>query len=74
MEWNEQQRAELAHQYARIGYMPGELWPTPAQERTPEHLLALFRSIPDGAGVAGYIAALADAAPLGDGGCSSRNH
>jgi hypothetical protein len=61
VEWNEQQRAELARQYARIGYVPGELWPTPSQERTPDQLLELFRRIPDGAGPAGYIAALADA-------------
>lgn len=58
MEWNEQQRAELARQYARVGGVSGELWPTPSSELTPDQFLALLRSIPDGAGRAGYIAAL----------------
>lgn len=67
MEWNEQQRAELARQYARIGHVRGELWPTPAQERTPDQLLELFRRIPDSTGRDGHIAALADAASPGEG-------
>jgi len=67
VEWNEQQRAELARQYARIGSVPGELWPTPSSELTPDQFLALFRRIPDGAGRAGYMAALADAASPGEG-------
>jgi hypothetical protein len=59
MSWSAQQRAELAEHYRRIGYVQGELWPAPPDELTPEALLALFRSIPDGAGRAGYMAALA---------------
>lgn len=33
MEWTEPQRAELAREYSRVGYVAGELWPAP-----PEHL------------------------------------
>jgi hypothetical protein len=61
MDWTEQQRAELAREYARIGYVAGELWPAPPPELTPAQLLALFRRIPDGAGRVGYTAALAEA-------------
>ena len=59
MSWSAQQRAELMEHYRRIGYVEGELWPAPPEELTPEDLLALFRSIPDGAGRAGYMEALA---------------
>ena len=59
MNWTEQQRAELAREYDRIGYVPGERWPAPPAELTPADLLALFRRIPDGAGRAGYMTALA---------------
>ena len=59
MEWSAQARAELAEQYRRIGFVEGERWPAPPPELTPEDLLALFRSIPDGAGRAGYMTALA---------------
>ena len=62
MDWTEQQRTELARAYARIGYVAGERWPAPPPELTPAQLLELFRRIPDGAGRAGYTAALADAA------------
>jgi hypothetical protein len=57
--WTEQQRAALAREYSRIGYTAGERWPAPPEHLTPEALLALFRRIPDGAGRAGYMAALA---------------
>jgi hypothetical protein len=59
MGWTQQQRNELAREYARIGYKPGELWPAPPDHLTSDQLLALFRSIPDGAGREGYMAALA---------------
>ncbi len=59
MEWTEQQRAELAREYARIGSKPGEPWPAPAKEFEPAEMLALFKRIPDGAGRHGYIAELA---------------
>ena len=58
MEWTAQQRDELQRQYARIGYKPGEHWPAPPEGMSPEDLLALMRTIPDGAGHAGWLAAL----------------
>jgi hypothetical protein len=58
MNWTEQQRAELAREYARIGYVAGDSWPAPPPELTAAELLALFRRIPDGQGRDGYIAAL----------------
>jgi hypothetical protein len=62
MDWSEEQRAELAREYTRIGYVAGERWPAPPAELTPEQLLALFRRISDGAGRAGYMTALAERA------------
>ena len=59
MEWTEQQRLELAHELARIGYRTGDLWPTPAVDFTPDEMLALYRRVPDGAGREGYIAEMA---------------
>ena len=59
MEWTERQRAELASEYSRIGYVSGELWPAPPDHLKPEDLLALFRRIADGAGREGYTAELA---------------
>ena len=53
------QRAELARHYARIGYVHGELWPPPPANLEPADLIALLKTIPDGAGREGYIAALA---------------
>ena len=58
MEWTERQRAELAAEYARVGYVAGESWPAPPPELTPADLLALFRRIPEGQGREGYIEAL----------------
>ena len=58
MMWTKEQRAQLALEYTRIGYQPGELWPAPPEHLTPDDLLALFRTIPDGAGRDGYLAAL----------------
>jgi hypothetical protein len=59
MEWTEEEISELARQYARIGYVEGELWPEPQGHLKPADLLDLFRRVPDGAGRAGYIAELA---------------
>ena len=59
MNWTQQQRAELAKEYARIGFRTDELWPAPAEELEPAEMLALFRRIPDGAGRDGYMAELA---------------
>lgn len=58
MMWTAEQQAELARQYARIGYHPGERWAAPPPELGPEQLLALMRTIPDGAGHVGWMAAL----------------
>ena len=63
MQWSEQERAELAREYARVGWVEGERWPAPPDHLRPSELLALFRRIPDGAGRAGYMAALADLTP-----------
>jgi hypothetical protein len=60
--WTDQQQAELAGHYARIGFAQGQRWPAPPPELSPEQLLALFRRVPDGAGRAGYMAVLAEAA------------
>ena len=58
MHWTDSQRAELARHYARIGYVQGELWPTSPDTLEPADVIALLKAIPDGAGLAGYIAAL----------------
>jgi hypothetical protein len=56
--WSEDQRAELARQYARIGHEPGAAWPTPSRKFTPHEILALLARVPSGAGVDGYVAEL----------------
>jgi hypothetical protein len=61
MDWSAKQRAELAHEYERIGYRPGERWAAPPEELGPEDLLALMRTIPDGAGQGGWMGALRNA-------------
>ena len=62
MKWTDQERAEPAAQYARIGYVAGERWPAAPPELSPEQLLSLFRRIADGADRSGLMAALAEAA------------
>jgi hypothetical protein len=62
MEWTEDQRAELAREYKRIGYVAGERWPAPPDHLKPADLLDLFRRIPDGAGREGYSVELAKTA------------
>jgi catechol 2,3-dioxygenase-like lactoylglutathione lyase family enzyme len=59
MPWTDSQRAELARHYARIGYQQGELWPAAPDNLDPADVIALLKTIPDGAGREGYIAALA---------------
>jgi hypothetical protein len=56
--WSDDQRAELARQYARIRHEPGEAWPTPARKFTPDEFLALLARVPSGTGVDGYMAEL----------------
>ena len=57
--WTDEQRAELARQYGRIGYRPGELWPAPPDDLSADQILDLMRGISDGAGLAGWRSALA---------------
>ena len=59
MDWSDQQRAQLAQEYTRIGYTAGDRWPAPPAELTPDQLLALFGRIPEGGGRPGYITELA---------------
>jgi hypothetical protein len=59
MTWTPEQLAVLAAEYARIGYVEGERWPAPPPTATPEDILAMMRGIPDAAGRAGFLAALA---------------
>jgi hypothetical protein len=58
MDWTAEEKTELAREYARIGYHAGERWAAPPPELGPKQLLALMRTIPDGAGHAGWLAAL----------------
>lgn len=58
MPWTPEQSAALKLEYARIGYRPGEHWPAPAQQQTPDELLALLRSVKTGAGLQGYLEVL----------------
>jgi len=58
-EWTSEQRAALLREYARGAIPKGALLPAPKRDLTPDEALALFRSIPDGAGVQGWWAALA---------------
>jgi catechol 2,3-dioxygenase-like lactoylglutathione lyase family enzyme len=59
MSWTDSQRAELARHYTRIGHAQGDVWPAPADSLEPADVIALLKTIPDGAGREGYIAALA---------------
>src|SRR2546423_10950519 len=59
MHWTDSQRAELARHYARIGYVQGDLWPAPPVSLEPADVIALLKTIPDGAGRDAYVAALA---------------
>jgi catechol 2,3-dioxygenase-like lactoylglutathione lyase family enzyme len=59
MPWTDSQRAELARHYGRIGYQQGELWPAPPDNLDPADVIALLKTIANGAGREGYIAALA---------------
>ncbi|MGH7653146.1 MAG: hypothetical protein ACREN6_00655 [Gemmatimonadaceae bacterium] len=60
MEWSQVQRDQLAREYVRVGYVPGEHWPAPPPQLSPEELLQLFARISDGAGRQGYTDALKD--------------
>ena len=59
MGWTTEQRDELAREFGRVGIRAGDQLPTlrgPAG--APDEYLALVRSIPDGAGLAGFLDAL----------------
>lgn len=64
MDWTDSQRAELARQYTRVGYVQGELWPAPPDTLEPAEFLELLKSIPTGAGREAYIAALKAGKPV----------
>jgi hypothetical protein len=59
IEWTDEQRAEVARQYERIGYRPGERWPAPPKHLTAEQILELLKRVPDRGGLPGWRAALA---------------
>ena len=60
MTWTPEHKQTLEQENSRIGFRTGDLLPSPAHPElaTPEGYLALLRSIPDGAGVPGFIEAL----------------
>lgn len=60
MTWTSEHRQTLERENSRIGFLPGDLLPSPAHPElaTPEGYLALLRTIPNGAGVPGFIDAL----------------
>lgn len=62
MTWSEAQVAELARQYERLGLRAGERLPMPAFD-DPEKILDVFRRVPEGTGVAGFIKALGETQP-----------
>jgi catechol 2,3-dioxygenase-like lactoylglutathione lyase family enzyme len=59
MNFTDSQRGEVTRHYTRIGYVQGELWPQPPDSLEAADFIALLKTIPDGAGRAAYIAALA---------------
>jgi hypothetical protein len=59
MGWTQGQQDALTLEYVRVGVKKGESWPYPSDpEPTPAEFLELLRSIPDGAGLDGYLMAL----------------
>jgi hypothetical protein len=60
MDWTTAQHDELTREYARIGIGKGERMPYPDDEELaePARFLALLRTIPDRAGLPGYLATL----------------
>ena len=49
----------MAGEYGRVGCKTAKRWPAPPEDMTPDDLLAPLRTLPDGAGLVGYAAALA---------------
>jgi hypothetical protein len=60
MVWTTEQGQALKRENARIGFRADDLLPAPGHPNltNPTEYLALLRSIPDGAGLAGYVDAL----------------
>ena len=56
--WNTAQLDALRAEHERIGALPGGQWPTPRHRMSPDKHLELLREVPDGSGIAGYLAAL----------------
>lgn len=56
---NEQQNAEVAREYTRIGIAQGERLPLPRGLGSGAEYLAFLRQVPDGSGVAGFTAVMA---------------
>lgn len=57
--WTDSQRKELELEYNRIGIRDDDRLQTPSKRLSAQEFLAMLRLIPDGAGKAGYEAALA---------------
>ena len=51
--------ADFAAEYQRIGYRPGELWPSPPCGMPMTRIIQLLRQVPTGAGLAGWMKVLA---------------
>ena len=60
-QWTAAQLAEIARQYERIGYRPGDHWPAPPDHFTAEQIIEILREIPDRGGLDRWRAALAQA-------------
>jgi hypothetical protein len=60
--WTDSQRKDLKLEYNRIGIRDDDLLRTPSKHLSAQEFLAMVRLIPDGAGKAGYEAALAASA------------
>lgn len=52
--------ADFAAEYQRIGYRPGELWPSPPCGMPGARIIQLLRQVPTGAGLAGWMTVLAE--------------
>jgi hypothetical protein len=55
MEWTELQRAELAREYSRIGYVAGELWPAPRSISSQKIFSLCFAGFPMGRAAAAML-------------------
>ena len=62
MRWSPEQLAQLTQEHLRLGGRSGEHWPE--VKLAPATVLAVMRTVPDGAGCAGYLAALRRTPPV----------